>query len=106
MTRSFGFVVVTDPVQPVTPPWRFVVVPSRGTPAATPVKDAAAIRPCPRAAGNVAVRTVPDASPSGADAEAIATWSLFASLPWTSTVHVRPPPLTDVRARVASFQTT
>src|SRR5213593_2962406 len=105
-TRSPGTVVVTVAFQAVTAPWTRLPVASRNAPALTPVKEAPAISPCVTEPEKVAVRTVPDASPSGASADAIAAWSLLSSRLCTSTVQVSAPPVTDVSVRAASFQTT
>ena len=104
-TRSFGVTVVTFALQPVTPAWVLLPVASTAPVETRPVKDAAEIKPSVEEAEKVAVSTVPEARPAGASAEAIATWSLFASFVCASTDQVKPPPLTEVRVADAWFQT-
>src|SRR5215203_3447481 len=105
-TRSFAFVVVTLSAQAATP--RCVLIPERSTGLvdAMPVNEAAEISPCVTDPVKVAVITVPAARPAGADAEAIAPWNLLESLTWASTVHVRPPPPTELSVLLVWFQLT
>jgi hypothetical protein len=105
-TRSVGFVVVTLALQAATPPWVVLALASSGVVGATPVKDEAAISPCVTEPEKVAVKTCPTARPTGAGAEAIAIRKLLVFLTWASTVHVRPPPVTEVSVRVELFHTT
>jgi len=100
ITRSFAFVVVTDADQAV-PVAVALPVASTGDVVAMPVNEAAAMSPWTTGPENVAVRTIPDASPDGAGADAIATRLLFpAAFCCRSTVQVSPPPLTDVSVLV------
>src|SRR5436190_7116500 len=95
-TRSFAFVVVTEADHAVPVPVALAVA-STGDVVAIPVKDAAAMRPWVTGPENVAVITTPDASPAGAEADAMATRPLLpAAFCCRSTVQVSPPPLTDV----------
>ena len=105
-TRSLGFVVVTLALQATTPPWVVLALASSGAVGATPVNDAAAIKPCVTEPENVAVSTCPTARPTGAGADAIAIRKLLVFLICASTVQVKPPPVTEVRVRVELFQTT
>ena len=105
-TRSLGFVVVTLALHAATPPCVVLALASSGEVGATPVNDAAAIKPWVTEPAKVAVKTCPTASPTGAGAEAIAIRKLLVFLTCASTVQVRPPPLTEVSVRVELFQTT
>ena len=92
---------MTEHVQLTTPACVVLAVPSSGVVAAMPMNDAADVRPCVTEPENVALSCVFVGSPLGAGAEAIAARVLpFVAFAWTSTVHVRPPPVTDVSVRV------
>src|SRR3954447_18671093 len=106
-TRSFGFVVVSEQLQPVTPPCVALAVTSTGETVLMPVKETLLIRPCTTDPEKVAVRTVLLGSPEGAGAETIA-WRmlLLVAFACTSTVQVSPPPATDVSVRVEFVQST